>query len=135
MGDVGFVLQENGPRAYGGRGARTGKKWLPAALAAAALWSAASAADRADVESAHLTLAAAYEVQVRELEAVIAEHRRMRDEGPGKFYADDASTPAAALAGLDGHYARVIAGAEKLKHDLLELAAWHKTRAGELRGP
>lgn len=107
------------------------------ALAAVLLCGAPlAAADRAsETESVHLALAEAYDVQVRELEAVLAEHRKMRDEGAGRFFVDDRATPAASLAGLDGLYGRVIGSAQRLKDDLLELAAWHRARASELRGP
>jgi hypothetical protein len=92
------------------------------------------AAEISQVESVHLSLANSYEVQARELERVIEEHRRMKAEGVDKFYVNDRITPVRSLQELDGLFDKAIRSAQQFHDDLLGLAGWHRVKAGELRG-
>lgn len=73
----------------------------------------------------HQEKAAAYEQKVVELEAVVAEHTRMRSTGMTD------KTSVAARQKMEKHCDAIIADAAKLRDDYRSFASWHKMQATE----
>ncbi|MBP9698404.1 MAG: hypothetical protein KBD85_00140 [Elusimicrobia bacterium] len=86
----------------------------------------AFAADAAG--TTHGDKAAVYEYKATELDAVVAEHTKMRKAGITD------KTPLSVRQKMEEHCDAIIAGAKKLRDDYRTFAAWHRMQAKEESG-
>ncbi len=103
-------------------------------LAGLTLTTVAHAADAASSIQDHLAMAAAYDVRIKDLDAVVAEHQQMKKDYTKRFYVNDKITPPAKFEAMNKHCDAIIRDATALRTELAAMANWHKLRAAELEG-
>jgi hypothetical protein len=95
------------------------------------------ASDAAAAEAEHTAVAAAYDLRVADLDALIAQHQKMKKDSRARTYLyrhETAKSREADLAEMDKHCDAIIGDATRLRDELAEFAKWHRTQGANLQG-
>lgn len=95
-------------------------------------------ATEATVEAAeHTAVAASYDLRIADLDALIAEHQKMKKDyrtRVPRYKGAVAPGRDSELAEMDKHCDAIIGDATRLRNELAEFAKWHRTQGANLQG-
>lgn len=87
-----------------------------------------------DAVAYHENLAATYKGRAGVEEASIAEHQQMKKDYQKKFSVIPKFETPNRVKEMNKHCDTIIRETDKLKHEFLKFAEWHRMRAAELKG-